>query len=175
MMKKKLFKISLAGIFSALATLTFILESLFPPIILPGARMGLSNIFILLSLILLGPIESVFVLLIKTLIGSLFSGNISSIIYSIPAGLISLSVEILAIYFIKKVSVISISVLGAIINVTIQNIVFCLVTKTMEYFVFIPYLSLISAVSGLIVGFTVYLIIKKLPEKHFKNLQGEQN
>ncbi len=169
MINKKLFRISLTAILAVFATLTFMLENLFPPIILPGARMGLSNVFILLTVILLGPVESVCVLIIKTLLGSLFSGNVSAIMYSIPAGLVSLGVEIILIYFIKRISVLSISVFGAIINVIVQNGVFCLVTKTVEYLVFIPYLCIISAVSGLIVGYAVYLIIKKLPKKYFND------
>ncbi len=164
MKNTKLIKICMSGVFSAFATLTFMLENLFPPIILPGARMGLSNIFILLSLILIGPWQSVCVLLIKTIIGSLFAGNVSSVIYSIPSGLISLAMEMALLYSVKKISLLSVSVLGAVLNVIIQNFVFCAVTGTLEYMVFMPYLTLISAVSGLLVGFTVYLVIKKLPK-----------
>ncbi len=163
MRNTKILKICLAGVFSALATLTFMLENLFPPIILPGARMGLSHVFILLSVLVLGSWYGVIVLLIKTIVGSLFSGNISAIMYSIPSGIISLAVEIVLLYTIKNISLLSISVLGAILNVIIQTSVFCLLTGTVEFFIFIPYLALISAVSGLIVGFILYLIIKKLP------------
>jgi heptaprenyl diphosphate synthase len=169
MINKRLFHITLSAILAVFATLTFMLESLFPPIIIPGARMGLSNIFILLTVILLGPTESICVLIIKILLGSLFSGNISAIMYSLPAGLVSLGLEIILVYFVKRISLLSISVFGAIINVIFQNGVFCLVTKTVEYFVFIPYLCIISALSGLLVGYAVYLIIKKLPKKYFTN------
>lgn len=166
MRKTKILKVCLAGVFATLATLTFMLENLFPPIILPGARMGLSHVFILLSVLLLGPWHGICVLLIKTLVGSLFSGNLSAIMYSIPSGLISLAIEIILIYYAKKTSLLSISVFGAVLNIIIQTAIFCLVTNTLEFLVFIPYLTIISAVSGLLVGFILYLIMKKLPEKY---------
>ena len=58
---------------------------------------------------------------------------------------------------------VSLSVSGAVLNTTIQNAVFCLIGKTAEYLCYLPYLSLIAILSGVVVGFTVYLIIKKLP------------
>ena len=161
-MNVKLKKITFCAILSAISVLAFTLENLFPPLILPGARMGVANIFILLSAIYLGSIYGYATLIIKVLIGSIFSGNISSIMYSLPAGLVSLTVELLLLNFAKKVSLISISVAGSVINVTLQNAVFCLVTGATEYLGYLPYLSLISVFSGCIIGFCVYLLVKKV-------------
>lgn len=150
----------------SLSAIAFAIENLFPPIFLAGARLGISNIFILLCTIMLGAFYGYSSLIIKVLLGSLFSGNISSIIYSLPAGLVSLSIEIFIFYFIKNASIVCASVCGAVINSAIQNIMFCLVTNTSEYLVYLPYLSLISIISGLVVGFSVYLIIKYIPRKY---------
>lgn len=160
-------KIAAAAICSALAALTFAIESLFPPMIIPGARMGLSNAFVLLALITLGGAYGFAVLTVKCLIGSIFSGNFSAILYSLPAGTIALAAELSIVYFIKNTSVVAASVCGAVINVTVQNVIFCLITKTTEYLVYTPYLALIGVISGLTVGFAVYLTIKRLPEKLF--------
>lgn len=156
-------KLVLCAILSAMGTLTFVLESLFPPLILPGARLGLSNVFILLSTLFLGGRYGFATLIIKTIIGSLFSGNVSMLMYSLSAGIVSLSVQIVILFYVKKTSVISASIAGAVINSTVQNLVFCLVTNTIEYLSFLPYLALISVLSGLIVGLIVYLIILKIP------------
>ena len=125
--------------------------------------MGISNVFILLSAVILGYKYAIAVLVIKTVLGSLFAGNISAVMYSLPAGAFALTLELLLLYFCKNVSVIAVSVLGAVVNSSVQNLVFCLVTGTAEYLAFLPYLSLIGIISGIIVGFTVYLIVKKLP------------
>ena len=177
-MNVKLKKLTLCAVLTALATLSFTLENLFPPLILPGARMGISNIFILLSAISLGAPYGFATLIIKVTLGSLFSGNISSIMYSLPAGLISLSIELIILTFAKKVSLISASIAGSVVNVTIQNTVFCLVTGVTEYLGYLPYLALISVISGLVIGFTVYIVVKKVNVPFLrvnKNNSGELN
>ncbi|MBE5737418.1 MAG: Gx transporter family protein [Clostridiales bacterium] len=166
-MKSRTYKITLSAILTSLSIIAFTIENLFPPVFLAGARIGVSNIFILLSTILLGISYGYSSLILKILVGSLFSGNIMGIMYSLPAGLISLSVEIVVIFFIKKTSVISASIIGAVLNSTVQNLVFCLVTDTTNYLIYLPYLALISVISGLIVGFTVYLLVKYIPNKYF--------
>ena len=147
-----------------MALISFILEGLFPPLIIPGARLGVSNVFILLCAVVLGGKYAFASLILKTVLGSVFSGNVSSIMYSLPSGAIALTVQLLLLNLTKS-SVVSISVCGSLLNTTAQNIVFCLVTKTFEYLAFIPYLALIGAVSGVLVGFIVYLAVKLLPLK----------
>ena len=163
-------KISLCAIFSTLAIISFVIENLFPPLFFPGAKMGISNVFILLSLIVLGPGYAFITLVLKTVLGSLFAGNISAIMYSLPAGAIALSFEIVIIALLKKVSVLAVSIFGAVINVSLQNVTFCLITNTVEYLYYLPYLALIGVVAGLIVGFVTYLILKKLFAKKLENI-----
>lgn len=164
-MKISVKKVAFCGILTAFAAIAFILESLFPPIILPGARMGISNAFILLTLIFLGGKYGFIALCVKILIGGIFSGNVSSLLYSLPAGIISLSVQCLLLYKAKEVSIISTSISGAVINSTVQNAVFCIVTNTLEYLYYLPYLAFISVISGLVVGLIVYFSIKYIPKK----------
>lgn len=171
-------KITTAGILAVLAILSFLIENLFPPIIIPGARMGVSNLFILLSAILLGGTYGFAVLIVKILVGSLLSGNISSIMYSLPAGVLSLTIEILLLKATPRFSIIAVSVLGAVINTTIQNTVFCLITGSTEFFIYLPYLALIGIIGGLAVGFIVFFTIKALPvsvtEKLFDDKDTEE-
>ncbi len=177
-MNFKLFKVTLCAVLSALGTIAFTIEGLFPPLFLPGARLGVSNIFILLSAILLGGKYGFITLIVKTVLGSLFAGNLSMILYSLPAGAVALTVELIIIYIIKKTSVLAVSVAGAVLNTTVQNIAFCLITGASEYLAYLPYLALISVISGLFVGFAVYLILRYLPIKYFveeEKLTGEED
>ena len=176
-MNFKLFKVTLCAILSALGTIAFTIEGLFPPLFLPGARLGVSNIFILLTAIILGGKYAFITLMVKTVLGSLFAGNLSMILYSLPAGAIALTVELIIIYIIRKTSVVAVSVGGAVINTTVQNVIFCLITGASEYLAYLPYLALISVVSGLFVGFAVYLILRYLPRKYFveEKITGEED
>lgn len=167
-MNIRLRKIALCGVITSFALIAFILEGLLPPLFLPGARLGLSNAFILLVALLCGWQYAFASLIIKIVLGSIFAGNISSIMYSLPAGLFSLTLQIILIFVLNRFSIVSVSVFGAVVNSTIQNLVFCLVTGSLEYLYYLPYLALISVFSGALVGFIVYLTIKKLPEKFFR-------
>lgn len=174
---KKSFKLALSGIFATLALLSFILENLFPPLFLPGARMGISNIFILLPALILGGWYAVAVLIIKTTLGSLFVGNISAVMYSLPAGLVALGLELILIYLVKNVSLLATSIVGAVVNVSIQNIIFCLITNVPEFLVYLPYLALLSVISGSLIGLATFFIIKIFPQKLLsgQNKQEIQN
>ena len=166
-MKNNTFKLTLCALLTSLSIIAFTLENLFPPLFLAGARLGISNVFILLSPIVLGVGYGYATLIIKIIVGSLFSGNVSAIMYSLPAGLIALTLEIVIIYFVKSTSIVCTSIFGSVINSCVQNVVFCLVTDTTSYLVYLPYLALISVVTGLIVGFIVYLTLKRFPQKYF--------
>lgn len=158
---------------SALALIAFIIESLFPPLFVPGAKMGLGNIFTMLALILYGGFGGTVTVLVKCLLGSVFSGNFSGLLYSLPAGLAALAFEYVTIKFLfPRISVIAVSVGAAVIHNAVQNLIFCLVTSA-EAVIYLPYLALIGAVSGLIVGLAVFSVTKLLPEKLIHTLLNE--
>lgn len=157
-------KIALCGILSAAACIAFMIENLFPPLFIPGAKLGISNLFVLLALLILGVKYAFFTLLVKALVSCFFAG-FASAMYSIPAGVLALSAEILLIYAVKT-SLPCASVVGSVINVTVQNSVFCLIAETPEYLVYLPYLASIAAITGFAVGSALYLTIKKLPKKN---------
>ncbi|MBP5466094.1 MAG: hypothetical protein J6Y43_00825, partial [Clostridia bacterium] len=60
-----------------------------------------------------------------------------------------------------------------------QNAVFCLITATPEYLLYMPYLALIGVFGGAVVGAATYLTVKYLPERvlniNYKEQQIERN
>lgn len=170
-MKNKFFsarRIALLSVLTAMSLIMFMVESLFPPLFLPGAKMGLSNIFSLLALFVLGPTEAFILVVIRTTLGSVFTGNISTLMYSMTAGIVSVAVSALLVEFAyPKVSIVAISVVGAVMHNVAQNVVFCLISNTPEMFAYMPWLALIGVVAGIIVGFAVWFILKMVPAKVF--------
>ncbi|MBR2498563.1 MAG: Gx transporter family protein [Clostridia bacterium] len=166
-MKKNTKKLTLSALLSALALITFMIENLFPPLFFPGARMGLSNVFILLCVVLLGNKYGFAVLIVKVTLGSLYSGNISALMYSLPSGLIALIIQVLLIKYTSRLSIIAISVTGSVANAVCQNAVFCFVMKSFAYLSYSPYLALSGVISGAIVGATVFFLTKKLRKIKF--------
>lgn len=164
-------KIALLGVLTACSLITFLIESLFPSILIPGAKLGISNVFVLWTLVLLGGMESAVVLVVKTVLGGLIVGNPFGIVYGLTAGAVALTVEwVLLRFCYPKVSIVAISVVGAVLHNAVQTILFCLITDTPEFFAYMRYLALIGVLSGGLVGLITYLLIKKIPNSVFEKI-----
>lgn len=156
-------KIALIALFVAMSLITFLIESQFPPLFVPGAKMGLSNIFSLLTLVLYGPWEALIVVVVRTLLGALFSSPFA-LLYSFTAGVLSILVSALFYRFLfPKVSLLAISVFGGVLHNCIQLIVYILISRTAEMVGYLPYLALSGVLSGTIIGLTLTLLLKKIP------------
>lgn len=153
---------------AALASVTFIIEGLFPPLIVPGAKMGLSNIFSLLAVVLFSPVDGVILVAVRTTIGALVTGSMSAWLYSFSAGVVSVAVSgFLYRLAGDRLSLLSISVAAAVAHNVTQNTVFCLITSTPEMYAYLPYLAVVGVPAGLIVGVAAALILKSVPFDRF--------
>lgn len=167
-------KIAYIGVICAMSLLTFIIEGLLPPLFLPGAKLGLSNVFVLLSIVAVGNVESIMVVIIKTVLGSLITGSLSSLMYSLTAGLASAAAGILLYRFVfPKISLLAISITAAVVHNTVQTAVFCLITNTPSYFMYLGYLILIGIAAGAVTGAVVIVIIRYVPSKIYAGLSDK--
>lgn len=160
------------GILTGLALISYIIESLLPSIALPGAKIGVSNIFTMLTVIVLGLPEGLILIIVRTTLGAIIVGNLSSLIYSCTAGIIS-TVVMFLMYRVRgrKISIVAISVCSAVVHNLVQNTVFCLVTNSAENYLLLPYLGAFGIMSGIIVGLIVLLILKTIPETVWDGLR----
>ena len=164
-------RLATLAVLSAMGLIMFIVESLFPPLILPGAKMGLSNIFSMLAVFLLGPTDAFVLVVVRTVLGSMFTGNMSTLMYSLTAGLVSVIVSSILTQFVyPRVSIVSISVVSAVLHNLTQNVVFCLVSNTPQMVLYMPWLALLGVLAGIIVGFAVWFILKMIPTRTFATM-----
>lgn len=177
---KTTYRIALVALLTAASLIVFVVENAFPPLILPGAKLGLANLFTLLALVILTPIDALFIFLIRAVLGNIITGNPSALLYSIPAGLIALAVSaILVRSCMDKLSIVSISVASAVIHNVVQNLVFCLTSGSTAVLSYTPYLAMLGVLSGVIVGLTAYFILRYLPtsvyERAWNNMKNNKN
>ncbi len=170
-------KIALLGILAGLGLVAFLLESLIPIPFLPGAKLGFANIFSMLAMLWYGLPEALAVVLVRTLLGSLFAGNVSMLLYSLTAGVVSACVSRLLLFALPHVSFLCISVAGAVVHNLVQLLVYCGLTGTMLLFVYSPYLCLMGMGAGVVIGLVVTGTIKALPARVFarQSLPKEEN
>lgn len=155
-------RLSLIGVLAALSLLAFLLESLIPMPFVPGARLGLGNIFVALSLVWLTLPETLLLLLAKCVLSSFFGGAIS-LIYSVTGGLISVLIEYLLLkFFESKLSHVAISVVAACVHNVSQLVIFSIITSTVEVFLYTPYYLCLGAIAGAAVGVLVTLALSKV-------------
>lgn len=161
-------RVATLAVLTAMGLIMFMVESLFPPLFLPGAKMGLSNIFSMLAVFLLGPIDAFVLVVVRVVLGSMFTGNMSTLMYSLTAGVVSVIVSaVLAELVYPKVSIVAISIVSAVLHNLTQNVVFCLVSNTPQMFSYMPWLALLGVLAGVIVGFAVWFILRMIPSRTF--------
>lgn len=165
MKHNKTHKLVFIALFTALALILSYLEALIPiPLPIPGAKLGLTNIVTLISLCTLGsPLTLLIIVARIFLSGFLFSG-LSTILYSLSGGLLSLSIMILLLKIPKvQLSIITISIVGAVCHNLGQLIIAAAVVQSLNLFLYyLPFLMLLAIPTGLVVGIISQMLLKRL-------------
>ena len=158
----KVQKMALLGVLTAAAIVIAILESFMPSIGIPGVKMGLANIVILIILYELGIWEAGVVNLLRVLVVSLVRGAFLSMgfLMSLTGAALSFGIMVLFYLLIKKFSIIGVSVIGSVFHVTGQIIIAMIFLGSAYIFLYLPIIAISAIITGVFVGITAKLIIK---------------
>ncbi len=169
----KVQKIALLGVLTAIAIVLAIVESFIPSIGIPGVKLGLANIAILIVLYEIGIWEAAVVNLIRVIVAALVRGTFLSygFLMSLTGAFLSLGIMILFYLLIKKFSIIGVSVIGSIFHVTGQILIAMIYLGTAYVVFYLPFIAIAAIVTGIIVGVIAKAIIntgviKKQREKY---------
>ena len=155
-------KIARMGLLTALALILSYVESLIPAFVaVPGVKMGLANIVVVLALYTLGPGEAAIVSIIRVLLSSLLFGSILSLSYSAAGAIISL-LSMIIMMKTKIFGVTSVSVTGGVFHNLGQILVACLVLETDVLLYYLPVLILSGTITGAVIGIASSIVIKRL-------------
>lgn len=158
----KVQKMALLGVLTAAAIVIAILESFIPSIGIPGVKMGLANIVILIILYELGIWEAGVVNLLRVLVVSLVRGTFLSMgfLMSLTGAALSFGIMVLFYLLIKKFSIIGVSVIGSVFHVTGQIIIAMIFLGSAYIFLYLPIIAISAIITGVFVGIIAQLIIK---------------
>ena len=158
---KKLVLISLLGTLGAIIGL---FEQMMPlPFMVPGFRLGLSNIVVLVGLISFGYKSGFLISLLKSILLMLLSGNVSSFIYSFSGAFLSATAMIIGLKFGKNFfSLIGISILGSSFHNIAQVAVSAFILNNIMMFSYLSILLIIGIFTGFFVGLSSNYISKNL-------------
>lgn len=141
-----------------------VLESAIPlPIMIPGAKLGLSNMVVLVTLVVFGFKEGLTVSILKSSVLMLITGSISSFIYSLSGSILSCIAMFIAYKFFSKIfSLIGVSIIGALFHNFAQVSVASLMMNNLRIYTYLPFLMLISLFTGYFVGLASIYIVDNL-------------
>lgn len=158
----KVQKMALLGVLTAAAIVIAILESFIPSVGIPGVKLGLANIVILIILYELGILEAAIVNLLRVLVVSFVRGTFLSMgfLMSLTGAVMSLGIMILFYVLVKKFSIIGVSVIGSIFHVAGQILIAMIYLGTAYIVLYLPVIAISAIITGVFVGITARLIIK---------------
>ena len=158
----KTHKTALLGVLTAMAIVIGILESLIPSVGVPGIKLGLANIVIIIILYELGVVDAIVVNFLRVLMVGALRGTILSMgfLMSLTGAIFSLTIMIIFYKLIKKFSIIGVSVIGAFFHVTGQILIAIIFLGTAYIALYLPIIGIAAIITGTFVGLVASLVIK---------------
>lgn len=156
-------KITISALMAALALIFSYIEVIIPfnPGI-PGIKLGIANLVIIIALYYLGSKYAFTVNLVRVLIAGLLFTGFFGAAYSLAGALLSFAVMI----FLKRTklfSVVGISMAGGVAHNLGQLLVAAFLIANTKVFLYFPVLIFSGMISGAAIGVLSYLILKRLP------------
>ena len=159
-MKKR--NIAFMGIFLALALVLGYVETFIPlPQGIPGMKLGLTNLIIVIILYCEGTKEAYIISATRVILSGFLFGNVQIIIFSLGGAMLSLT----AMALLKRtnnLNVITISAVGGVMHNIGQIVVAMITVQTFSIKYYIPVLVVVGLITGLIIGAVANELIKRL-------------
>ncbi len=148
---------------TSVALIIFVIEAQLPPLTsIPGIRMGLANIITVYAVFAVGAADAAVILAARILLGTIFAGSLSTLMYSAAGGCLCL----LAMLALKRVlterQMWAASVIGAAAHNAGQIAVAVAVTGTIGLLAYLPVLLASGMTAGLFTGLCAQALTKRI-------------
>ena len=152
-------QLTLCALLAAVALALSYVEGMLPlPVPLPGFKLGLANIVTLFALYTLGAPSALSILLVRVLLGAMFAGNASALIYSLLGGFAAM-LTMIALSRGEKLSVYGVSIGGAAAHNCGQVAAAMLTLGNAAPAAYLPMLLIVALFSGALTGFVCSLLL----------------
>ncbi|MBS4217416.1 Gx transporter family protein [Bacillus sp. FJAT-49711] len=148
----------------------------FPFAFAPGAKLGLANIITCMALYTLSAKDAGKVVFTRLVLSTLLGGTISTFMYSASGAILSFfgmwSVKKLGP---KRISIIGVSVTGAILHNVGQLVIASWIAQTWTVLLYLPILSFIGILSGIAIGVFANYLLTHIEKLHYYHYLQESN
>lgn len=150
------------SLLTAMALIIFVIELRFPNILpIPGVKLGLANIITVYAVYRFKAGETAMLVFVRILMGTIFSGNMTSLIYSASGAAFCLLGMLLICRIVPRNFIWLSSVLGAVLHNTGQILAAMLVMKTVSVIAYYPILLVSGCIAGFFTGMCAQLVLKR--------------
>ena len=157
-------KVAQYGLITALALVLSYLESLLPPLGVPGVKLGLPNLAVVFALYRLSWRDACVISLVRVALVALLFGNGASLAYSAAGAVLSLAVMGL-LWKTGKFSSVGVSVAGGVAHNAGQILVAMAMLETSRLAWYLPVLWISGTVAGVLIGVVSGVLVKRVPDK----------
>lgn len=170
-MQDKLQKLARGGLLTALALVLSLVDRMFPlqaVVPVPGIKLGLANVVTLFALTALDARQAIAILLCRVVLGAVFAGSVTSLLFSLLGGLAAFAVMWLLLH--KEGSWFSlpgVSIAGAAAHNIGQIGAAVLVLGTVNVVAYLPLLLFSAIPMGLVAGLVCAATLTHLKKIRF--------
>lgn len=156
-------KLALMAVLTAIALTIFMLEAQLPaPVPIPGVKLGLANIVTLTAMLILGRREAGAILAARIIMGAVFAGNPSAMLYSAAGGVLAYAAMCLLVGVVPEKRLWAVSAVSAVAHNMGQLLACVLVVKTPGVFIYAPALIVSGVITGVFTGFGAMYLVRAL-------------
>lgn len=158
-------KLTRMALLTTVALIIFMVEAQIPsPIPIPGIKLGLANIVTVYAMFALSPGQTLAILVCRVFLGSVFSGQLMTLFYSMGGGLLCWLIMLLLRRILSKKQLWVAGVFGAIFHNIGQIIVAILLTRTPGLVAYLPILMVSGVLTGAFTGLCAQFLLARLDQ-----------
>lgn len=151
------------SILSAAALILFVIEAQIPTLIpIPGIKLGISNVVTLFTAYAMSRKKAGFVLAVRVVLGSIFTGQALAFIYSACGAILSFAVLCALKSVLSKKQMWAVGGFCALAHNAAQLLAACVVMRTQAVFWYAPVLCISGVITGIFTGLAAQLTLQSL-------------
>jgi len=158
------------GVLLAFALILSYIESIIPINIgIPGIKLGLSNLAVILTIYMFRPSDGILICLLKSSLSCLLFGNMTMAMYSIFGALISCIIMLLVKKYIP-LHIITVSAIGGVFHNLAQLCVGYFIIRSRGIFYYVPVLIISGLLFGMLIGYLGHLLLPYITKFIYKGV-----
>lgn len=151
------------ALLSSVALIIFVIELRIPnPFPIPGVKLGLANIVTVYAVFRYRPAETAMIVTVRLLLGAMFSGNPSALLYS-AAGAVCCLLGMLALrHILPEKQIWLCSVIGAMLHNIGQITAAVILMRSPGVIAYLPLLLVTGSLAGAFTGLCAQLLLNRI-------------